>query len=50
MTPPEVEVVIEGALPFKVGLGSSAALGLALLQACAQCLGYALSPEELDDK
>lgn len=47
--PPPVEVIVEGPLPFKVGLGSSAALGLALLQVCGRCVGVDMSGEELSE-
>lgn len=46
---PLVDIILEGPLPFKVGLGSSAALGIALLQVCARCLGINLDQVELNE-
>ncbi len=47
--PPEVlEVEVAGALPMAVGLGSSAALAVALTRAAAASAGVRLTPERLD--
>ena len=46
---PSVSVTVTGPLPFKVGLGSSAALGLALLEVCGRCVGVNLSQDELSE-
>lgn len=46
---PSVCVSVDGPLPFKVGLGSSAALGLALLEVCGRCLEVSLSQQELSE-
>jgi mevalonate kinase len=48
LSPPSLVIEVSGPLPFKVGLGSSAALALALLRALSQYTQTPLSNAQLD--